>query len=321
MKIGITGGAGFIGGHVADYCLANGHTPVIFDRRGRRHDVGGGRYLETFLGDVTRPRDIDELAKHVDGIIHLAAVLGTQETVANPLPSAETNTLGSLNVLMAVKASEIPMAYIGVGNWWMKNTYSISKTAVESFIHMFNVEHKTKINIVRAVNAYGPRQSVAPPYGPAKVRKITPAFVCRALLGEPIEVYGDGQQISDMVHVRDVARALVMALEHAAEGAPLTAPVEVGPTRSMSVNQVAHAVRQSVSEMYGTHQPPIKHLPMRPGETPGAIVSADNQTLRNIGIDPDSLTPFGLGIEETVQWFSENWLLHYQDSIKIPQAV
>jgi nucleoside-diphosphate-sugar epimerase len=309
MKIGVTGGNGFIGSHVTDALLSAGHSPVIFDRRSIpkpwRTEV------QYFLGDVTDPVAMSELGKHVDGIIHLAACLGTQETIKNPRPAAQTNLMGGLNFLEACAENSIPGTYIGVGNWWMDNTYSISKTMIERFVNMFNAYNGTVVNIVRAVNAYGPRQSVAPPYGPAKVRKITPAFVCRALLGESIEVYGDGDQISDMVHVRDVARALVLALEDAEGGLPLRSPVEVGPAEHMTVNQIAETVREVVTDMGGPEQPRIGHLPMRPGEIPHAKVTADPETLRLVGMDPAKLIPFSGGIRETVQWFAQNWLPGY----------
>lgn len=315
MKIGITGGAGFIGGHVADRCIELGHVPVIFDRRGRAPVDDYGKYAgyELFLGDITDPIAVTELAAHVDGIIHLAACLGTQETIKNPRPSAATNVLGGLNFLEACAQYEIPGVYIGVGNWWMENSYSISKHTIERYIRMFNRERGTKINTVRAVNAYGPRQSVAPPFGPAKVRKITPAFVCRALTGQPIEIYGDGTQISDMVHVRDVARTLVAALERAADGLVLGDAVSVGPypELSLSVNQVANIIRNVVQFRGGPTQPEIVHLPMRPGEVPGDRVSADPWTLRDVGIDPEALIPFEVGIRETIDWFSESWLPGY----------
>jgi UDP-glucose 4-epimerase len=306
VKVGVTGGAGFIGSHVVDQLQAVGHEVVIFDRRSIPKPWRTN--VEYFLGDVTDPVAMSELGKHVDGIIHLAACLGTQETIKNPLPAARTNTEGGLNFLSSCAESSNAGVYIGVGNWWMNNTYSISKTSIERYADMFNRYNGTSVNIVRAVNAYGPRQSVAPPYGPAKVRKITPAFVCRALLGEPIEIYGDGEQISDMVHVRDVARALVAALKTAHEGLPLHEPVEVGPTEHLTVNQVADLVRETVEDLGGVTQPPVIHLPMRPGETPHAKVTADNDTLRKIGMDPAQLIPFEGGIRETVVWFAEHWL-------------
>jgi UDP-glucose 4-epimerase len=314
MKIGITGGAGFIGSHVLEYAMAAGHQVVRFDRRANVNFTLAEQNYDVFLGDVTDPTAMMELAAHVDGIIHLAACLGTQETIANPSPAAITNIFGGLNFLQACARYGIPGVYIGVGNHWMQNTYAITKTAVERFVHMFNAEHDTKVNIVRAVNAYGPGQSAAPPYGPSKVRKITPAFVCRALLGQPIEVYGDGQQVSDMVHVDDVARTLVTALEYAAKGYVTEEVVEIGPVESMRVNTVADVVRWTVEQRYGTQQPALVHLPMRPGEVPGAAVYAHTSTLLQLGIDPAELIGFSEGIAETVGWFHETWLPSYNEA-------
>ena len=89
------------------------------------------------------------------------------------------------------------------------------------------------------VNAYGPRQLAAEPYGCGKVRNITPAFACRALLGQPIEVYGDGKQVSDMVYVGDVAKALVRATEKAKQGVVFPHAVEVGPSENKTVGEIA----------------------------------------------------------------------------------
>jgi UDP-glucose 4-epimerase len=314
MRIGITGGNGFIGGHVVETAVAHGHDIVVLDRHGHLHEpcrslMDAGN-LSVMLGDVRNPVDMAELAAHVDGVIHLAACLGTQETVLNPMPAAETNILGGVNWLQGLAQYKIPGVYIGVGNHWMNNSYSITKTAVERFVSMYNRERGTSVNVVRVVNAYGPRQSVAPPFGPAKVRKITPAFVCRALTGQPIEVYGDGEQVSDMVSVRDAARALVVALEKAAAGIVFDRVVEVGPAPedSLTVNQVAEYVTRTVEARGLGSRVPITHLPMRPGEIPGARVSADVSTLPLVDMSADTLTPFRLGIAETIEWFAENWL-------------
>jgi UDP-glucose 4-epimerase len=137
VKIGVTGGAGFIGGHVADELIDRNHKVVIFDRRGRI-PAGLDRSVEVFLGDVTDPVAMSELGKHVDGIIHLAACLGTQETIKNPIPSAMTNTIGGLRFIDACDENDIEGTYIGVGNHWIPNTYSISKTGTERYIEMAN---------------------------------------------------------------------------------------------------------------------------------------------------------------------------------------
>lgn len=329
MKIGITGGAGFIGGYVAEVAIERGHSVVIFDPRGRIGDVESlmrsigdhGGAIEARIGDCRDATAMTELAAHVDGIIHLAACLGTQETIQNPRPAAETNIVGGLNFLEACTQYDIPGVYIGVGNHWMDNTYSISKTTVERFVRMFNAErtsprqtgpNNTRFNIVRLVNAYGPRQSVAPPFGPAKVRKITPSFITRALTGNPIEVYGDGSQVSDMVYVRDGAEALVRSLEAAAEGIVFDRPVEVGSVYPVTVGRVAEAVRQLVAERYDREPVPVVSLPMRPGETPGTPVVADTSTLEFVGMDPADLVQLGPGLEATIDWYAAHWLPGYQ---------
>lgn len=303
---GVTGGAGFIGGHVVDEIRARGHEVIVFDHLGRGH-AGA----ETFLGDVRDPVAMTELAAHVDGIIHLAACLGTQETIKNPRPAAETNVQGGLNFLEAIAQYEIPGVYIGVGNHWMNNTYSISKTTVERFVAMFNKERGTRCNVVRLVNAYGPRQSVAPPFGPAKVRKITPAFVCRALTGQPIEIYGDGEQVSDMVHVTDGAKALVTALEKAAAGVVFDHVVEVGPADHRTVNEVAQLVIKAAVD-YGFNEVPLTHTDMRPGEVPGARVTADTSTLSLVDMSADTLVDLEDGIADVVAWYAEHWLPGYR---------
>lgn len=301
-KVLITGGSGFIGRYVVEETIAAGYTPVVFDRRRER----AGQYpegTEIFLGDTCDETAVTQAMAHVDGWIHLAAVLGTQETIRNPRPAVASNVMGSLNVLEAAAEYDLPGVYICVGNHWMNNTYSISKTSVERFIRMYNAERGTRVNMVRAVNAYGPGQVPAAPYGPAKVRKITPAFVCRALCGVPIEIYGDGRQISDMVYVTDVARSLVRALEKADRGEVFDRAVEIGPAEHHTVLSVAELVNTLASEHTGSLVD-IVHLPMRPGEVPGDRVTADVDTLALVGMDPDGLVRLHEGMSRTVEHFA-----------------
>lgn len=288
MKVLVTGGAGFIGQHTCRALIKAGHAPVVFDRRKEHADI---------LGDVTDPVAVTEAVAHVDAVIHLAACLGTQETIQNPQPAAVTNVLGSLNVFEAVAQYDVPCVYIAVGNHREFNSYSITKTCAERFATMYNRYRGAHINVVRAMNAYGPGQSAAAPFGPSKVRKIMPAFVCRALSGLPIEVYGDGHQVSDMVYVEDVARILVAALE-----APYGQLYEAAATFPTRVVDVAEEVLRHMNPLWAL----IAHLPMRPGETTGAVVSGDISTLSPLGIGRDDLMPLDRGVKLTVDWFREN---------------
>jgi UDP-glucose 4-epimerase len=296
----VTGGAGFLGGYVVDELLVQGHQPLVFDHLGRSHcDV------DNMLGDVRDATAVTELAAHCDGIIHLAAVLGTQETMRNPRPAAETNFVGGLNVLEALRLYDTPAVYIGVGNHWMLNPYAISKTAVESFVRMYREEFKVRCNIVRVVNAYGPRQRVAEPFGPGKVRKIMPALVCRALAEMPLELYGGGKQISDVVHASDAAHVLVRALEEAAEGNVVEEVLEVGPKVHRSVREVATLVADFAAERYQLHRSELVELKMRPGEQVGRPVVADTTSLKHIGVDPDEFTSLEDGLAETMAWYRD----------------
>lgn len=299
MRVGVTGGAGFIGGHVVDALHFAGHDTVVFDHLGRVGDSVG------MLGDVRDSTAVHELAAHVDGVIHLAAVLGTQETIGNPMPAAETNIMGALNVLQACRHYGLPLVNIAVGNWWMRNTYSTTKHCAERLLEQYRDELGLRAANVRCVNAYGPRQSAAAPFGSARVRKIIPAFACRALAGQPIEVYGDGQQVSDMVHVADVAFVLTRTLELCADGFTPPQTVEVGPVEHATVLEVAQMVAAEAATITG-ELVDIVHLPMRPGELAGAQVTADTASLRYVGVDPASFIALPQGLGQTVRWFAEN---------------
>ena len=296
MKILVTGGAGFIGSYVVEKCIERGHEPIIFDHYNRQEEYP----CPVILGDVRDEVAVTEAMAHVDAWIHLAAVLGTQETIDNPRPAAQSNLMGGLNMLAAAKQYNLPGTYIGVGNHWMNNPYSITKTMIERFVSMYNKEHGTRVNIVRAMNAYGPRQRPVPPWGDSKVRKITPSFICRALTGEDIEVYGNGKQISDMCWVGDVAHALVVATEKAAQDIVFPEAVEVGPAHSKQVGEIAHLI----IHLTGSDSQ-VVNLPMRPGEIPGATVSADINTLKYVDMTEASLMPVAKGMEITIDYYRE----------------
>lgn len=288
----VTGASGFIGRHVVATLLSEGRHVLAFDRLGVAPE--GANF---FLGDIRDANAVTEAMAHAQSWIHLAGTLGTQETIANPRPAAETNIIGGLNILQAAAQYKVPGVNIAVGNHWMDNTYSITKTTVERFCNMFRVELGLPVTVVRAMNAFGPGQIPAAPYGPSKVRKIIPAFVCRALNGDPVEVYGDGSQIMDMVYVTDVAKTLVAALKHTEEHGPITAPIQCGTGRPTTVKEIAQAVIDAVGEGE------LKYLPMRPGEPEHSIVLANPNTMLPIGVDVKNFISLEDGVVNAVEYF------------------
>lgn len=287
MRVLVTGASGFIGRHVCHALIQKGHEPIRCDRRAETD----------FRADMSYHDQVHAAVGSAEGVIHLAGLLGTQEMVDHPYPAVMTNIVGGLNVLEAVKAHSVPACFIGVGNHWMNNTYSITKTTVERFVQMFNKEHGTAVNIIRAVNAYGPGQEPPIPYGKSRVRKIMPTFVSKALRNEPLEIYGNGKQVSDMVYVSDVASSLVRGLELAAKGTVLPA-IEVGPLKHNTVLEVAQLVIASARS-----QSTIEHLPMRPGEEPNSKVSADPETMEAAGINPRDFVSLEEGVAETIAYY------------------
>lgn len=277
MRVLVTGGSGFIGSYVIAELRRRGHAATILDRK--------QRYADVVLGDVRDATAVDSAVKESDGVIHLAGLLGTQETIGFAQGPLETNVTGTLNVLDAVKRHKLPMVYISVGNWWMNNPYSISKHTAERLCLMYRGEFGTDVAIVRALNAYGPGQKSHP------IRKVIPTMVKAALSGEPITVYGSGDQVADMIYAQDVAEILVTALECQPKQT-----VEAGTGVPTTVAQIAEAVIAVVG------QGEIERVPMRPGEEPDAVVLADTSTLAGIK-DPSELVSLEDGLCRTVEWY------------------
>jgi len=288
-------GFGFIGRHVVEALTRRGFHVSVLDRRPNL-ETAQALGVQPVLGDVRDAALMRQLVPGYDGVVNLAGLLGTSELVDDPSAAIETNIVGAINVFQGCAAArrlgrDVHCVQISVGNHFMNNPYSITKATAERFAAMFNTEHGTDIRVVRVLNAYGPYQKHAP------VRKIIPNFVRAALLGQPITIYGDGRQIMDMIHVRDVARILVEAL--LAPG--LDGTVSAGTGRSLTVNDIAsHVVRAAGSAST------LEHVPMRRGEPPASVVLGDPATLQAVGVPADSLTPFEEGIEETVGWYAHH---------------
>jgi UDP-glucose 4-epimerase len=266
MKILVTGAHGFIGSRVCHFLREYGHDPVGYDRP---HDV----------------RDRDRLlyvSGGVGGVINLAGVLGSAETFDGEQNAAEINIIGALNVFDAFRG--VPVVQIGTGHKGQPNPYAITKAAAED-LGLARARYRgEKITVVRAYHAYGPGQKMCPPHGKSTVRKIIPSFVCRALTGMPLEVNGSGEQIIDLVHVDDVAEALVSALD-----GPFGTVVEAGTGKPTTVLDTAKAVIKVAGS-----DSPIVHLPMRPGEPEDATV---------VAAAPACANPWPYRLDETIDWY------------------
>jgi UDP-glucose 4-epimerase len=305
MKVLVTGGSGFIGTATIKKLTDDGHEVLVLDHQTENNKARNyGPGTDVFLGDIRDADAMVEAMAHVDAFIHLAGVLGTAETIKNPRPAAHTNIVGGLNVLEAAVQYNIPGINIAVGNWFENNTYSLTKNTVERFCKMYQKERGLNVTVVRGLNVFGPGQSVAAPFGTSKVRKVGPSFMCRALTGMPVEIYGDGENIMDFIYIDDMAKVLVKALDHTVQNGYVPTVVEAGLGRHSSVNDFAQRIRTQVENDYQTPVI-INHLPMRPGETNGAVVKADASTLNLIGMDVSELVDIDTGIKNSLAYFHQ----------------
>jgi len=282
-KICITGSAGFIASHVSEALKYKGIQVIGL----QRHSITGGYQYALpniiYFGDLRDKELVEKAIQGSEGVIHLAGILGTQETVKNPYPSVEVNIFGTLNVLEACKIWDIPMVYISVGNYWMNNSYSITNSCAERFVLMYSKENGVKGNVVRGLNAFGERQRTYP------IRKMMPSFILRALKDEPIEIYGSGEQKMDFVYVKDVAGVLIDVLMNQTES--FGNIFEAGLGYGLSVNELAQKVIH-----YSGSKSEIIHVAMRPGEEPNSEVIAQNPY-------PYNYTNLDEALQKTIEWY------------------
>jgi UDP-glucose 4-epimerase len=285
----VTGANGFIGGHVVDMLLEEGYEVGVFDRNLNNKNDYDER-CKLYFGDTRDYETISEAISKHDGVIHLAGILGTQETVDKPIPSVNTNIIGGLNVFQGCRFYKKKCVYIAVGNHWMNNSYSITKTTTERFALMYNKEHGTKIAVVRGLNVYGERQKAKP------VRKIMPNFILPALNNEDILIYGSGEQRMDMIYVKDVARVLINALviEHDVYDRTFEAGLGIAPT----VNDIAKTVIRLCNSTSK-----LNHTDMRAGEEKISVVIGNPKTLIPILGEDYPFVSMEEGIKKSIEWY------------------
>lgn len=293
-KILITG-FGFIGRHVSKLLVERNYEVSILERKPDIRSMAKLK-LNPIIGDIRDSELMGELIPYYDGVINLAALLGTAELMDNHLEAINTNIVGAINVFEGCKRAnelgkKVPCVQITVGNHFMDNPYSITKSVSERFANMYNTEHHTDVRIVRVFNAYGEYQKHFP------VRKIIPNFIRASLLNRSIIIYGSGDQIMDMIYVGDVANILIESLVVP----QVNGVISAGTGRRLCVNDIAKIVIE-----HSSSTSKLKHVSMRPGEIENSIVLGEPDTLVDIGIQPDSLTKFEEGIVRTIDWYKKN---------------
>ncbi|MBI3566622.1 MAG: NAD-dependent epimerase/dehydratase family protein [Gemmatimonadetes bacterium] len=306
----VTGGAGFIGSHVADALIAAGFAVDVVDdlSRGRRDQVPAGAAFHQL--DIRSP----EAAALVrdggyDVVCHLAAQIDVRVSVADPVADASRNILGTLNLLEGARAAARPprVVFSSTGGAIYgdlavppsreeeakdpESPYGIAKLSVEYYLAYYARQHGLETVALRYSNVYGPRQD---PHGEAGVVAI---FCGRLLDARALTVFGDGTQTRDYVYVGDVAAANVCAARAAlpAAGRVDARAFNVGTGVGTSVLALAATLQQ----VAGTALP-VEHLPPRTGEQARSFI-ANDKGARVLGWRPAYSLADGLAT--TYAWF------------------
>jgi UDP-glucose 4-epimerase len=305
VRVLVTGGAGFIGSHLVERLLADGHEVRALDdlSSGRQARLLESLGVELVLGDAADPEAARRAADGCDAVCHLAAVASVEASIERPLSTLRANLVGTVTVLeAAVAAGAERLVYASSAAVYGRNQdlplredapsmplspYAADKLAGEHYLAHYHRSGMLRGHAFRFFNVYGPRQDPKSPYS-----GVISVFLDRAAAGKQLTVHGDGGQTRDFVYVADVVDVLARAV--AGEGdddgdLPVT---NVGRGVSVSVAELAQAVGEAV----GT-RPAIEFGPARPGDVRHSLADVTLLT-RRFGSAPATDLPTGL--RETV---------------------
>ena len=302
MKVLVTGGAGFIGSHVADAFVAAGHEVWALDdlSTGRRENIGPGvRLVVADIGTPEAARVVEN--ERFEVVCHLAAQMDVRRSVADPGFDARVNIGGLITLLEAarkVPVRKVVFSSTGGAIYGEQEVfpapeshpirpvspYGVSKAAGELYLGYYRAQYRLASVSLRYANVYGPRQN---PHGEAGVVAI---FSERLLAGEPCTIHGTGRQTRDFVFGPDVARANLLAAERDVEG-----PINIGTGVETDVNRLHALLARAAGSTAAA-----RHGEAKPGEQLRSSVDP-RRAAELLGWRPT----VGLeeGLRTTVEWF------------------
>lgn len=264
----VTGGCGFIGSHLTDFLLAEGHQVRVLDdlSSGHMHNVNPA--CEVRVGDVTDLSVVRACMEDVDGCFHLAAVASVQRSNEDWARTHQINLTGSVNVFEAARPKKVPVVYASSAAVYGDNAemplressgvrpltaYGADKLGSELHARVAALMHAIPTVGMRFFNVFGPRQDPSSPYS-----GVISIFVDKLTKRQPLTIFGDGEQTRDFIYVADVVRFLAAAMEKA----DTTHQVfNVCTGESVTINQMARMLTSLAD-----HSASIRHQKARQGD-------------------------------------------------------
>jgi UDP-glucose 4-epimerase len=306
MRALVTGGAGFIGSHLVDRLIADGHRVAVMDDLSTGHRGRVPSEVTLHVADVVNAREVTDVVTtcRPDVIYHLAAQISVRYSVANPVADATTNTLGTMNLLNAATAAGSRLILASTGGAMYGDgvplptpetclpetqaPYGISKYCAEQYLRLFNRLHAGRHIALRLGNVYGPRQD---PHGEAGAVAIFCGHVAR---GETPTIYGDGKQTRDYIYIADVVNAFLAATDYTGDEAVFN----IGTGNPTAVGDLLDIINAAA----GTAIEP-KFAPARAGESRHSALDS-TKAAAELNWIPG--TGVAAGIRQTYQQLTQN---------------
>ncbi|WP_202110903.1 NAD-dependent epimerase/dehydratase family protein [Flavobacterium hydrocarbonoxydans] len=301
-KYVITGGAGFIGSHIAEYLSKEGHLVTVLDslRTGFEENLTGLN-VDFVHGDIRDENLVNEVISGAEAIFHLAALVSVPESLLKIRECIEINTIGTINILEAAKNNAgckvvLSTSAANYGNNPVlpkvetmspepMTPYAVTKLDGEYYLKMYLDQYDVPTASLRYFNVFGPRQNPESAYAAA-----VPIFISKALQNEPITIYGDGSQTRDFIYVKDVVRANILASQAGNE----TYNVALG--HSTSVLELAEKIIKITNS-----KSQIKFLDERPGDIKHS--RANPEKFNQLGFQPQY--SIDQALEETILFYHQ----------------
>lgn len=298
----ITGGAGFIGSHIAHLLIQKKQKVIVFDNlsTGNLSNLEDIKNDIIFIkGDITQKKDLEKLPKNIDYILHLAAQISVPQSMENPQETLFTNTQGTLNILefaQKINAKKVVLSSSAAiyGDKTLppckesatpacQSPYALSKLQSEEMLKMYNLLYNLPTVTLRYFNVFGPRQNPNSIYATV-IAKFVDCFIKK----QPLTIFGDGLQTRDFVFVKDIARANIFAAFNLDK-------CEIYNVATGSHYNLLELV-DILSNLFG-YKIQINFAPKRPGDIKASF--ADISKIAKVGFKPDYTLQTGL--KETLE--------------------
>ncbi len=299
MNIGVIGGSGFIGSHIVDKLVEHGHEVTVLDiKKPHRNDV---THIHIDITDLHRT--IVALTGDYEVIYQLAAVADVNDVYRNPVEAAEVNIMGVVNVLEAARRNNIGRVILASTTWIYElaegggedspfhvekanHLYTSQKLASEFSCYSYQKMYGQNFTVLRYGIPYGPR---------ARGGTVLATFVTRAFAGEPLIVFGEGNQFRNFIYVEDLAEGNVAALKDVA----INQTYNLEGKRPVTVNEVAEIVQKLMADVR------IEYKEARPGDFPGKSIPGE-KARGELAWEPK--VDFEEGARRYIEWYREDIL-------------